>query len=141
MIPRFFLTEGLWKQAREQVAQLTAANAELQTRMSSPAQQGLRDEIARLRAQLAEQQAAAAPTAARPPRPGPPAAATPAPPSVHDLLVEHGLVEFEDRLTALGATATIHLAQLDESDIADLGVSEAQRAAFESSNFSCAICR
>lgn len=128
-------------QACEQVAQLSATNAELRTRMSSEAQQALRGEIARLRAQLAElaepepEGAGAAPTGDRPPRP--PMAAARAPPSVHDLLVEHGLVEFEDRLIALGATAAIHLAQLDESDVASLGVSEVQRVAFESMLMKC----
>ena len=51
-------------------------------------------------------------------------------PTVHDLLVAYGLQEFEDRLLALGASAPVHLAQLDDSDIAQLGASDAQRSAF-----------
>ena len=49
---------------------------------------------------------------------------------VHDLLVCYGLQEFESRLIALGATALIHLSQLNEGDIVHLGANDAKRRAF-----------
>ena len=106
--------------ARSKVGRLTTVNGELSARLAfgSQGDAALRAEVEQLRAQVASTGAGGVG-------------------SVHDLLVAHGLEAFEDKLRALGASAPVHLAQLDESDIAQLGVSDSQRTAFEAMLAKC----
>eukprot|EP01043_Picozoa_sp_COSAG02_P007258 COSAG02_NODE_215_length_28614_cov_43.077047_7_plen_1563_part_00 len=113
--------------ATQDVVQLKATNGELQARLASTPQApaDLLAELQQLRAQVASiPHQAAVPMAAHSG-------------TVHELLQEHGLTEFEERLLALGATSTVHLSQLDQTDFSALGVTEAQRAAFESMLLRC----
>eukprot|EP01044_Picomonas_judraskeda_P020499 COSAG03_NODE_4577_length_1506_cov_1.218195_1_plen_368_part_01 len=115
--------------ATREMAQLKAANSELQARLAAtpPAHADLLAELQQLRAQVASMSQQAPVRAAAAHSGG----------TVHELLGEHGLAEFEERLIALGATSTLHLSQLDEADFSELGVTEAQRAAFESMLLKC----
>ena len=114
--------------AAREMAQLKAANSELRARLAStpPAHADVLAELQQLRAQVASMSQQA-----------PVRAAAHSGGTVHELLEEHGLAEFEERHIALGATSTVHLSQLDEADFSELGVTEAQRAAFESMLLKC----